>query len=486
MSTVAASSFVRFVYPFVFEPEAFDAHTVAIYAACWPGRERPLQVWQEAAFPEEDLLSHVARYLNPPAGTPPTARLWEMHGDALQSPRGLGAGGGVEWTLRWKGQEVPFRLEDVELALFRVGVGFLTVQARPLSDRVDDWLDFLYAFRFVRGQRGVDIRLRRRVTADAYEPYFPAVAGGSETHPEGAGVLGEVLDALLQTVTVHGDAGRWWRETFVPGQLLPYAVVYVDGVRADEAALLLYRIRHFFPSRREICPAPEDLRLDHDAYLTYADRQYFLFSLEGAAFVAFDAPATDFFRRELPDHLRVRYFLLYLLALHQRFTLIQLSEAVSDHWLGRTASERERAFERIEDRLLTFTARGYFTQVMQHEHHHRIYRRWQEVFQLDELYREVSDEVHAMHSLLLVRRSQLEEAATRRLERLVGFLGLVIGIPALVLAFLDINLRGVTTAQEGLPFSVAALIAGAALVLGILTGFGLHLLARRSVQRRGP
>jgi len=156
---------------------------------------------------------------------------------------------------------------------------------------------------------------------------------------------------------------RWWRETFVPGQLLPYAVVYVDGVRADEAALLLYRIRHFFPSRREICPAPEDLRLDHDAYLTYADRQYFLFSLEGAAFVAFDAPATDFFRRELPDHLRVRYFLLYLLALHRRFTLIQLSEAVSDHWLGRTASERERAFERIEDRLLTFTARGYFTSI---------------------------------------------------------------------------------------------------------------------------
>jgi hypothetical protein len=138
---------------------------------------------------------------------------------------------------------------------------------------------------------------------------------------------------------------RWWRETFVPGQLLPYAVVYVDGVRADKAALLLYRIRHFFPSRREICPAPEDLRLDHDAYLTYADRQYFLFSLKGATFVAFDAPATDFFRRELPDHLRVR---LYLLALHRRFTLIQLSEAVSDHWLGR---------------LLTFTARGYFTNI---------------------------------------------------------------------------------------------------------------------------
>jgi len=122
---------------------------------------------------------------------------------------------------------------------------------------------------------------------------------------------------------------------------------------------------------------------------------------------------------------------------------------------------------------------------MQHAHHHRIYRRWQEVFQLDQLYREVSDEIREMHNLLLVRRSQLEEAATRRLERLVGFLGTIIGIPALVLAFLDINLKGVTTAQEGLPLRRALFIAGLALVLGILMGLVLHLLVRRSVPRRG-
>jgi len=485
MSTVGASSFARFVYPFVFEPETLDARTDAVRAARWPGRERPLQVWREAAFPEEDLLLHVARYLNPPAGTPPTARLWEVDDDALQSPRGLGAGGGVEWALRWKDRGVPFRLEGAELALFKVGVGLLTVQARPLPGQVDDWLDFLYAFRFVHGQREVGIRLRRRVSAGDYEPFFPAVAGGRESHPEGTGVLGEVLDSLLQTATVDGDTGRWWREIFVPGQLLPYAAVYVDDVRGDEVAPLLYRIRNFFPSQREIRPAPEDLRLDHEAHLTYADGQYFLFSLEGAAFVAFDAPNTDFFRRELPAHLRTHYFLLYLLALHQRFTLIRLSEAVSEHWLGQAAAEREKAFEHIEDRLLTFTARGYFTQVMQRAHHHRVYRRWQEVFQLDQLYREVSDEIREMHNLLLVRRSQLEEAATRRLERLVGILGAVIGIPALVLAFLDINLRGVTAGQEGLPLPLAALIAGASLSVGVLTGLALPRLVRRSLQGRG-
>jgi len=90
-----------------------------------------------------------------------------------------------------------------------------------------------------------------------------------------------------------------------------------------------------------------------------------------------------------------------------------------------------------------------------------------------------------MHNLLLVRRSQLEEAATRRLERLVGILGAVIGIPALVLAFLDINLRGVTAGQEGLPLPLAALIAGASLSVGVLTGLALPRLVRRSLQGRG-
>jgi hypothetical protein len=52
---------------------------------------------------------------------------------------------------------------------------------------------------------------------------------------------------------------------FVPGQLLPYTAVYVDDAREDEVAPPLYRIRNFFPSQREVKPAPEDLRVDHDA-----------------------------------------------------------------------------------------------------------------------------------------------------------------------------------------------------------------------------
>jgi len=45
----------------------------------------------------------------------------------------------------------------------------------------------------------------------------------------------------------------------VPGQLVPFATLYVDGQDMSEKdiAELLYRVRNFFPSERVIQPAPK-------------------------------------------------------------------------------------------------------------------------------------------------------------------------------------------------------------------------------------
>jgi hypothetical protein len=188
---------------------------------------------------------------------------------------------------------------------------------------------------------------------------------------------------------------------------------------------------------------------------------WFVFSLEGGAFVAINAPETDFFRREFPTHLRREYFLLFLLTLHQRFTLMSLSQQVSEHWLRGGERERVQAFERIRDALLEFTARGYFSQAMQREHHHQVYRRWQETFQLERLYQEVSDEVREMHEFLQMRQSQ-------KLEKRLNFLTFVFGIPALLFSFLSINLYRITAKEEGLSIWFASALGVIALVIGLI------------------
>ncbi|MFA0750937.1 MAG: hypothetical protein SLRJCFUN_001340 [Candidatus Fervidibacter sp.] len=442
--------------------------------AKWRGEEREWKVWQTQPFPEDDLLEHVRRYLNSPEGTPPTARLWRITHDALSSPKG-GLGSQADWELLLPSKRsIPFRWDTIQLMLFRVGVGLLSLSVRPPSQDLNEWLDFIHFFRFTKREQ-VRLRAQRRVGIDPetkepkFEPFFPEPAGGVERHRDGVGYLDEIVTVLLATAKIEHENGRWWEEVFIPKQLLPYAILFVDEFPENDISLLLYRLRNFFHSQQPLHPADEDLRLDHPSLLPYAKGQWFVFSLDGGAFVAVNAPQTEFFRTTLPDHLRQQYFLLFLLTLHQRFALMGLSREVSEHWLRGGEKERTAIFERIRDRLLEFTARGYFTQVMQREHHHRVYRKWQEVFQLERLYQEVSEEVREMHEYLQARQ-------VHKLERRINALSAFIGIPALVFGFLSINLHGITAKEEGLSLGVALGFA----VLGFLLGFLVWLwLSRR-------
>ncbi len=502
-----SSSSLRFVYPFLFPAERFRSHVASVDAAVWQGGRQPLQVWSSQAFPGDDLLRQVADFLNPPGDTPPTARLWAMCDPALTSASGLGGGTGhatASWTLAARETVIPFYLEDVQLALFQDGAGFLTICARPAGDSLTDWLDFLHHFRFIRGQRGVNVRAQRRTGIDPatrepkFSPFFPEPAGGLAQHPEGSAPLLDVMQAILQTGAAGAgaqDEGTWWREVFVPGQTLPFATLFVDEVPDGEDARLLYRVRNFFHYHQEIFPAPEDLALDASAFLAYAQRQWFVFSLDGGAFVACDAPQTPFFRRTLPGHIDRQYYLLFLLALHQRFVLMMLSDEVARSWLpdgpataGVDAGADERrvaAFERIRDALLTFTARGYFTQVMQQEHHHRCYRRWQEAFQVAALYAEVHTEVQEMYSYMQQLRQQyLQQAVEEQQRRVDGVqrrfeqFAFIIGVPSL--AFFLIAAAGV---DSRFPTLGVTLTGG---VVGLLLGLVLYFAFSRWSLRRPP
>ena len=478
MKVDVEASFACFVYPFLFDARTFEQRVERIDNAELPGRQGPQAAWQADVFPEDNLLAHVKDSLNPLPGTVATTRVWKLN-DELQGTYGLA--GRAEWQLKHPGGSVVFRLGEVgshtfavQIILFQVGVGFLTVQARPVADDVADWFDLLHHFRFIRRQ-GVRLQARRRTGIDPqtrepqFAPFFPEPAGGVAEHPDGSGTLGELLDSLLGTAALPDDpspSDAWRREVFVPGQILPFAGVYVDGAPEESAAEMLYRLRNFFHARQEICPTADDLRFDHPSLLPYAQRLWFLFSLDGGAFLACDAPETPFFRQTLPQHLRTSYFLIFLLALQQRFALMMLSEGVAKQWPwseGRSsAGEREEAFERIRNALLSFTARGHFTQITQTAHHHRYYCQWQEAFQVARLYREVREEVGDMYDYLMMQKSerlqQMREEEQRRekaavqaqekreraaqarardLQNRLTIIAWVLGVPALALSFLQ-------------------------------------------------
>jgi hypothetical protein len=280
--------------------------------------------------------------------------------------------------------------------------------------------------------------------------------------------------------------------------MLPHVALFVDQCPTDDTPMHLHRLRNFFHADQTVHPSAEELALEDPGLLPYAANQWFFYSLNGGGFLACDAPRTPFFRETLPAHLTGDYLLLFLLALDQRFTLMLLSQHVSREWVGGDSggeAGKVAAFRSIHDALLAFTAQGYFAQTMQEEHHHRSYARWQAVFQLERLYRNVADEVREMYGDLELRQRDRAEAVAREqqwqaenLDRRLTVVTWLLGIPVSLL--LVINASGNIALVRKLVFGPAGVQAydvliGVVLdVLGILVGYVAYRVFDRRLRRK--
>jgi len=531
MATVAENSFLLFVYPFLFEASTFEQRVDAIDTRRISIKRRSksegaaqtessVPFWLRVSqFPRDEMLAYVADYLNPRnKNAKATAQIWALN-EELENVYGL-FGRRFNWKLHAASipQPIQFvfgskRASDwaAHLMLFRDGVGFLTIWAEPQSHSVDDWLDLAHFFRFAKGQRKVSIDCEKRAGLDQktnqqiYEPFFPLSAERVAVAREDGAVLDMILHSLMDVGT-----GQWWRDVFVPEQMIPFAIMFIRDAEPANDLRLANKVRNFFRGSQGDNPAPEDLEPANPGLIPYAERQWFSLSLEGGGFLAFDPPETPFYRNTLRDHLRDHYFLVMLLALHQRFKLMDLSQQVAEKWLidedaqleEQISEARLQAFGEIRQAFLEFSARGYFTQVMQHEHHHKFYRKWQEIFQIKELYEEVRDEVREIHDFLRLNRAEkilrltekqqktmkekaeADAAREKRIEKRLRFVGLVFGLPALIIAFLGINLVGITTRDDGLSIWMALAISiGSGVVGGVIMMLLNIVKGKRPVQK---
>lgn len=431
------ASFACFIYPFQFDPDTFKQRSDILTEGAEPA------MWTVSRhFTHHDLLPHVTRYLR-------AMCVLELSNTMLTSFDGLGGRG--DWFLITPSKicpAIPFRLSRVELALFPVGIGFMLLSTEPQDDAYETWCDFLHYFRFAEGERDVRLQIQRRTGKDQWERYFPVLAGGLDGHSEDTRKVDKLLKALLRTGNLPGERQEWWRDCYIPGRLMPFTALYVDGLTDEDEtakAHVLYRLRNFFHATQFLHPTAQELRLHRNAaLLPYVDNQWLVFSLEGGAFVAFNAPprgngSSSFFRETLPVHLQRHYFLLYLLSLHQRFALLRLSQMVSERWLPGDDKKRVDEVGHIYNAMLEFSARGYFSQVTQKENQHRYYQRCQQVLQIKPLYEELRRDLYEMHHYVLVRHESAQterESRRERRARRLQKIGTLVTFPISCLMFL--------------------------------------------------
>jgi len=80
----------RLHLPLSFDRTRFDALVRAVDRDALDVGDQAWPIWARSRFPQDDLLRHVADYLNPPPGVPATACLWRMDDRVLALPKDLG------------------------------------------------------------------------------------------------------------------------------------------------------------------------------------------------------------------------------------------------------------------------------------------------------------------------------------------------------------------------------------------------------------
>gem|GEM_PF-2582287 len=403
-------SFIRFVIPAHFDPAALPEIVMGLRRQLDAGGSLRYQ-----RFPSDEFLPHIGRHLDLGATAIDADRLlgsfWEVTGLAMDGMT-LPFDG---WTCSIRGADerskagIPFAIAAPQLAIFRSGIAFVSVEVRPVRDDPRDWFDLAHFMRFMTPGRERPLS----------HPDVPNGATISSLLEATASVVrlahDRPFDVLVDDVGT-GDRAALSLGAFTVSECMIYGSVYLDGAPTEQMAELRERARSGFHSKQgDSVVNPSALGSEHQHRLAYQEGQTFELGLSASVFVGFDMPDSQFSAQNLPAHLREVYFVLFELVHAQRLALSTLSDDVFEVVASATSRQGVLKLADILDhiveldrQLLDFTGSSSFLQVTHQHHHHWYYSKLRELVQVENFYREVKDEVATLRFYVssLVQREE--------------------------------------------------------------------------------
>jgi hypothetical protein len=422
---------------------------------------------------------------------PPHIAGWLMSSRALRDRSGFGGDRG--WNLVWGSQSEPslqqFRILTVQLMLFDTGLGYLTFEIQPSSDALGAWHDVLHYFHFHDGRREVRLRPPSAVAGDR--------VAGSEAEFD---LYSRIEDMLESIGTSYGfsesQRQRWWEPAERSGQLHAFGGVVLRDAPEDFEARhrILNRFAEMAHVGRALDPVGSDSETAVRERMQYNDRSWFTATKDVCLFVAFDPDrgrSPDFWLSQMPLHLRATYSVIDLFTQYQWHCIetIRTKTIEATSFLQRvssdTSTQRLGSVRALQETVMAVRARGFFTEIARRRNHARFERFLRQVTRIDEMHRIAIDGAEAVGNWVVgewEREERLRaEAARERREHgddrrnqllLILTTGTVASLPLqLVAAILSINIRGVTTANEGI--GLLGVVVG--VVASILFGAGVAI-----------
>ncbi|MEO8697584.1 MAG: hypothetical protein ABI658_29050 [Acidimicrobiales bacterium] len=442
-------------------------------------------VWQPTKIHLSDVSGSLTDFVNNPDRSRATVAGWRLRPDAFDNARGLSAG--ATWWLQSRPSPICVRCRAAELAIFSTGVGFVSLDFIPRQspresdmsslapDRVSTWVELSHDLRYLGGVQSRPLVVERRTGGAPHskQSCFAAFDTSAPVATGDEGRLHHLIDGLLSTLSPSPPADGV-RVASPPVELRlrsrSHAFVSLFLVSAADRQIreTVLRLRANARSGADFVPSEKDLRLDGEGVYLRAESAWHYMSQTTAGFVGNDLPERGYFA-QVPNEFRHQYQLGLLFALQQRYALLGLAERVSDEWLEPDESDRVAAFRAIQDDLHHLMARGMPSELLERDGQQRFYAFAQRELRVPELFGDVRTSVAELNDAVRLRFSEALQDRQHRFEQRVSIFALLFGVPSLALAFLGVNIRGVT-APDAIPLWFALAFLVFAFCLGALIG----------------
>ena len=249
--------------------------------------------------------------------------------------------------------------------------------------------------------------------------------------------LHDLIDFLL---LVLGKRGETWEASFEEQPLVYcYALVTRAGTGGDqnaqpldfetELSSPLYRLRRSLDSNYH--PTSLDLEIEGNPEVIQTfENIYFGMSSEGTAVVVLDT-GVAFIRDSFHERVMGAYYLVFLIALHQRLATIYLAQQISRTSFvrhSRDLSQQELATEiqQIRKLVFEFMVQCYFAEVSDMSMYTKTYRGWQRIFEVEPLVQEVKSEVEELDDFLQRIQNEIQREQMDRQTKLINTLSVAI------------------------------------------------------------
>jgi hypothetical protein len=306
-----------------------------------------------------------------------------------------------------KDTEFKFSIKDILLYIFETQVGFLVFDINyPKNTDLKSIITYNYAFKKIQYTSN-NISFCKNKLNNEYQNI----------------VMSDLVINLLSDLNV---------KTFfegkhnLPGQTLVYNALLID--KKPEEKLIgkyLYWLRRSF--KEGYIPSDDEAIKNNNEILKPFDNSYWGVSLEGVCNLVHTTDnenTNTFFSGNYFGNIKTTYFYTFMLALHQRYALLNLSILASEIKL--TKNSEINIINELKEKIIMFNLRCSFRHVTNITHHSNLYKMIRKNLQIEELMAELQGELTTLSTMIEMeyhneneRKKAIEEKKQNRFNMVI-------------------------------------------------------------------